>query len=99
GGGFLIIPALVYFANMRFKTAVGTTLLIITANSLIGLLGDVINYQSNWYFLLSITVLAVVGIMVGTYLAVNVSNHTFRRSFGWLVLGMGTLILVKELFI
>ncbi len=99
GGGFLIIPALVYFANMRFKTAVGTTLLIITANSLIGFLGDVINYQINWYFLLSITVLAVVGIMVGTYLAVNVSNQTLRRSFGWLVLGMGTLILVKELFI
>jgi uncharacterized membrane protein YfcA len=99
GGGFLIIPALIYFARMCFKTAVGTTLLIITANSLIGFLGDVINYQINWYFLISITVLAVVGIMVGTRLTLNISNQTLRRSFGWLVLGMGSLILVAELFI
>jgi len=99
GGGFLIIPALVYLARMCFKTAVGTTLLIITANSLIGFLGDVINYPINWYFLLSITVLAIVGIMVGTHLSLNISSQILRRSFGWLVLGMGTLILVKELFI
>jgi len=99
GGGFLIIPALVYFAKMCFKTAVGTTLLIITANSLIGFLGDVINYQINWYFLFSITVLAMVGIVVGTRLAINISNQTLRRSFGWLVMGMGTLILAKELLI
>src|SRR5690606_2526385 len=40
GGGFLIIPALVVFAYLPMKTAVGTSLLIIAANSLIGFLGD-----------------------------------------------------------
>ncbi|MGB3587525.1 MAG: sulfite exporter TauE/SafE family protein [Tunicatimonas sp.] len=99
GGGFLIIPALVYFAKMGFKTAVGTTLLIITVNSLFGFMGDVINYQINWYFLFSVTVLAIVGIVVGTHLAVNVSNQTLRCFFGWLVLGIGTLILAKELLV
>ena len=36
GGGFLIIPALVLFARLPMKMAVGTSLLIIAAKSLIG---------------------------------------------------------------
>ena len=98
GGGFLIIPALVYFTNMCFKTAVGTTLLIITINSLMGFLGDVINYQINWHFLLSITALANVGIIVGVRATVNLPTPVLRRSFSWLVLSMGTWILFRELF-
>src|SRR5690606_12228437 len=41
GGGFLIIPALVLFAKLPMKLAVGTSLLIIAAKSLIGFLGDI----------------------------------------------------------
>ena len=40
GGGFLIIPALVLLAKLPMKMAVGTSLLIIAAKSLIGFLGD-----------------------------------------------------------
>ncbi len=98
GGGFLIIPALVYFTNMCFKSAVGTTLLIITVNSLLGFIGDVINYQINWYFLLSITGLSVVGILVGIKTTVNVSTQTLRRSFSWLIMSLGTWILFREMF-
>lgn len=36
GGGFLIVPALVILANLPMKMAVGTSLLIIAVNSLIG---------------------------------------------------------------
>ena len=43
GGGFLIIPALVLLAKLPMKMAVGTSLLIIAAKSLIGFLGDVSN--------------------------------------------------------
>ena len=99
GGGFLILPALVCLARLCFKSAVGTTLLIITTNSLIGFLGDVVNYQINWYFLISITILAVVGILVGTRLTVSISNQTLRRSFGWFIMSMGVFILVREMLI
>ena len=33
GGGFLIIPSLIFFAKLDMKTAVGTSLLIISANT------------------------------------------------------------------
>ena len=39
GGGFLIIPALVLLRKLPMKEAVGTSLLIIASNSLIGFLG------------------------------------------------------------
>ena len=55
GGGFLIIPALVLFAKLPMKKAVGTSLLIIAAKSLIGFIGDVQRYgdQLDWTRLLT----------------------------------------------
>jgi uncharacterized membrane protein YfcA len=57
GGGFLIIPALVLLAKLPMKTAIGTSLLIIAAKSLIGFTGDIvhlkIDWDSAWYFHLS----------------------------------------------
>lgn len=96
GGGFLIIPALIYLTNLDFKQAVGTTLVIITVNSLIGFLGDVINYSVNWTFLLMIASLAILGIFAASKLTQKLTNHTLRVAFGWFVLSMGVFILVKE---
>jgi len=55
GGGFLIIPALVLFAKLPMKKAVGTSLLIIAAKSLIGFYWDVQRFgdQLDWTFLLN----------------------------------------------
>jgi uncharacterized membrane protein YfcA len=37
GGGFLIIPALIFFTGLTMKEAIGTSLLIVAFNSLFGL--------------------------------------------------------------
>lgn len=99
GGGFLIIPALMFLTGLSFKTAVGTSLFIIAVNSLVGFLGDVMNYAMDWTFLFAISGLAVIGILIGNALQKNISSIHLRKSFGWLVLLMGTWILVKELLI
>ena len=63
GGGFLIIPALVLLAKLPMKLAVGTSLVIIAAKSLIGFTGDLNGARSiDWNFLLVFSVIAVVGI-------------------------------------
>jgi uncharacterized membrane protein YfcA len=69
GGGFLIIPALVLLTGLNFKTAVGTSLFIIAINSLAGFAGDLLNRPMDWPFLLSITALAVGGILLGNRLS------------------------------
>lgn len=99
GGGFLIIPALVFLTGLKFKTAVGTSLFIISINSLVGFLGDVFNYSMDWPLLLTITSLAVIGIFIGNYLTRYFTGIKLRKTFGWLTLVMGCYILVKELFL
>lgn len=96
GGGFLIIPALVVFAKMPMKLAVGTSLLIIAIKSLIGFLGDVTEQNIEWVFLLIFTTLTVIGIFIGIALNKNISAHGLKKVFGWFVLVMGALIITKE---
>lgn len=97
GGGFLIIPALVWLTGLPFKTAVGTSLFIIAINSLLGFLGDLLNYHMDWNILLSITALAAVGILLGNKIQKNIPAERLRMVFGWLILAMGLWILIKEL--
>lgn len=97
GGGFLIIPALVFLTGLPMKTATGTSLFIIGINSLVGFLGDVLNFHVAWGFLLLLSALAIVGIVVGNWLATLIHNRHLRKGFGWFTLTMGTWILIKEL--
>jgi uncharacterized membrane protein YfcA len=99
GGGFLIIPALVIFSKLDMKMAVGTSLLIIAAKSLIGFLGDVANYEIDWTFLMIFTGISIIGIFLGSALSKKVPGDKLKKAFGWFVLIMGIYILVKELIL
>jgi uncharacterized membrane protein YfcA len=98
GGGFLIIPALVLLSNLPMKQAVGTSLLIIAAKSLIGFTGDLGKTEMDWTLLLSVTALAIAGIFIGNILSRKVSGTSLKKGFGWFVLVMGIYIIIKELF-
>ena len=99
GGGFLIIPSLVLLCGLNMKEAVGTSLLIITANSLIGFIGDIGHFKIDWKLLGIVTTLAVTGILIGSQLSKKVNNENLKKIFGWFVLVMGIYIIVKELFL
>jgi uncharacterized membrane protein YfcA len=99
GGGFLIIPALVLLSKLPMKQAVGTSLLIIGAKSLIGFTGDVMESfgQMNWTLLSLVTALASVGIFLGNQLSKKIDGAPLKKGFGWFVLVMGVYIIIKEL--
>ncbi|WP_439882303.1 sulfite exporter TauE/SafE family protein [Pontibacter sp. MBLB2868] len=97
GGGFLIIPALVLFTGLDMKLAVGTSLFIIAANSLIGFLGDIFHYNIDWTFLLTFSSLSVAGIYIGTALSSKIQGEKLKKGFGWFVLAMGVYILTREI--
>lgn len=98
GGGFLIIPALVLMSKLPMKQAVGTSLLIIAAKSLIGFTGDLSNYTMDWKLLGTVTALAITGIFIGDALSKKIDGNKLKKGFGWFVLVMGIYIIVKELF-
>ncbi|OJV19734.1 MAG: permease [Dyadobacter sp. 50-39] len=97
GGGFLLIPTLVLVLGMPMKEAVGTSLLIIALNSLIGFAGDVGHFSIDWIFLLKITAIAMVGILIGGSIAKRVDAASLKKGFGWFVLAMGIYIISTEL--
>ena len=97
GGGFLIIPALVLLTALPFKTAVGTSLFIISINSLLGFVGDLLNFEMDWPFLLSISGLAIGGIVIGNYFSNHIAASKLKIAFGWVTLFMGCYILFMEI--
>jgi uncharacterized protein len=97
GGGFLIIPALVLLARLPMKMAVGTSLLIIAAKSLIGFLGDLSTQTIDWKMLLIFTGLSIIGIFIGSALSKKINEKILKTGFGWFVLVMGIYIIAKEL--
>ncbi|TDE09176.1 sulfite exporter TauE/SafE family protein [Dyadobacter psychrotolerans] len=97
GGGFLLIPTLVLFLGMPMKKAVGTSLLIIALNSLIGFVGDIGHFTIDWPFLLKITGIAVAGIMLGGVLGKHVNSDQLKKGFGWFILVMGIYIITHEI--
>lgn len=99
GGGFLIIPALLFFANLPMKQAVGTSLFIIFINSLIGFGGDLLGgVDLNYKLLLIISAMAIIGLFIGTQLSKRIDGAKLKPAFGWFVLVMGIYIIGKELF-
>ncbi|KIA93972.1 permease [Flavobacterium sp. KMS] len=99
GGGFLIIPALIFFANLPMKQAVGTSLLIIFINSSIGFGGDLyIGTPVDYIFLLEISGIALLGMLIGTQLSKKIDGTKLKPLFGWFVLVMGFYIITKEIF-
>ena len=97
GGGFLIIPALVHFAKLPIKKAIGTSLFIIACNSLIGFSGDVQNINPDWSFLFKFASFAMTGIFLGIYLSRFFNEQSLKKIFGWFVLTMAVFILTKEI--
>ncbi|HTO37887.1 MAG TPA: sulfite exporter TauE/SafE family protein [Brumimicrobium sp.] len=98
GGGFLIIPALVILSRLPMKMAVGTSLVIIAAKSLIGFFGEDLSVV-EWNLIVPVTLMAVVGIFIGASLSKRIDGDKLKPAFGWFVLVMGVYILIKELFL
>ena len=99
GGGFLIIPALVLFTGLPMKKAVGTSLMIIAAKSLIGFTGDLGHFEMNWNLLITVSIIAIAGIFLGNYLSLKIDGAKLKKGFGWFVLVMGVYIIIKEFFL
>jgi len=99
GGGFIIVPVLIFFLRLNFKKAIGTSLCIIAINSLVGFTGNIGNQEIDWLFLMSISAISIAGILAGSMLASKVSSTKLKPAFGWFTLTVGLFVLIKELFL
>jgi uncharacterized protein len=97
GGGFIIVPALVLLANLPIRFAVGTSLLVITINALIGFLGDLMNAaQTDWQLLLRFSGVAIFGVFIGSYVSKFITAPKLKAGFGYFLLVMAAYIILNE---
>ena len=99
GGGFLLIPTLVILLGLPMKEAVGTSLMIIAMNSLVGFIGDVGHFDIDWLFLIKVTSIATAGLYFGMFLGKKIDGSKLKKGFGLFVLIMAGYILIKELLL
>jgi uncharacterized membrane protein YfcA len=96
GGGFAIVPALVLLAKIPMKQAIGTSLLIIIANSITGFLGYLGHVSLDWHLMISFIFAASLGTLPGAYLARFVSAQKLQKIFGYFLLAVAAFVLVQN---
>jgi uncharacterized membrane protein YfcA len=88
GGGFVIVPALVLALGFAMPEAVGTSLLVITINSVVALTTRLQPGSIEWGTVIPFTVASFLGVMVGGRLAGTRDSGSLQRWF------VGLLVLV-----
>lgn len=96
GGGFVILPALVLFAGLEMKVAVGTSLAIISVNSFAGLVGQLQFTRFNWPVTLAFLGAAMLGMVVGLALSSRVSARRLGGAFAWIIVVLGAFLVLKN---
>ncbi len=91
GGGFLLVPALVWFGGLGQRVAMGTSLAVISANSIGGLAGH-IGTAFPWSWAAVLASIAATGMLVGSVAATGQKPTTLLRWFGAFVIAIGLVV-------
>lgn len=99
GGGFIIVPALLKL-GISMRKAIGTSMLIICIQSFGGITGDIFNGKLfgghvDLTLLLTLTILSIFGVLIGSQIQHKFSGQTLRNIFGF-TLGFITLVILIE---
>lgn len=97
GGGFLIVPALVFLGGLPMKEASRASLFVIALNSLWGFVVGTQNWASIPFLpLLLVTVFSLAGLFLGLWIQERVHANRLKTGFGWFVLFMGIYVLIRS---
>ena len=95
GGGFLAVPALVGVLGVRMRKAVGTSLLVITVNSLAALAARAGTLDGlDWAVVGPFVGAAILGAWDGKRLAAKVSGRMLQRIFALVLLAVAAFMLI-----
>jgi uncharacterized membrane protein YfcA len=100
GGGFLIVPALMFATGMSVNRAVGTSLMVIALVSLSGIAGFVLRgpHPGVWSDGGLMLVGGIVGLEAGTLTASRIAGVNLQRIFAALIVGTALWTGTRALF-
>lgn len=95
GGGFIIVPALTLGLKLPMPKAIGTSLLIITINSTVGLITRLATTTINWSITVPFTIAAISGVIIGGHLAGRLNPTRSLRTFAVLLVTVAVYTAVR----
>jgi uncharacterized membrane protein YfcA len=96
GGGFLLVPALMRFAGLEHRSAVGTSLALIGVNSIAGLAGQLRHGRLDWMHAAYFVAFALTGVFAGFLVARRAPPEALKTAFGWLLVVIGAGVTVSN---
>lgn len=96
GGGFVIVPALLFVMGFPIRMAVGTSLLIIALISVGGIIGHLELAQIDVGLAALIIVGSILGMIVGTRVSKTVEQQTIQKVFASLAGATGLFLIVEN---
>ncbi|WP_054247915.1 sulfite exporter TauE/SafE family protein [Rhodococcus opacus] len=99
GGGFLIIPALVLMLGLDMSVAVGTSLVIIVANSAAGLVSHLSGASIDWAITVAFAGTAIAGSLIAGHFGTKVDTDRLQRLFAYLVFAVAAYVLIDTILL
>ena len=100
GGGFLIVPTLAVALAFTMRTAVGTSLAIITATSVLGLVTHLLAGRTvDAGVTVAMSLACVAGALTGAAVSGRIPQRTLGHGFALLVVGVAAYLLVSVAFL
>lgn len=96
GGGFLIVPVLVLLLGVPLRTAIGTSLLIITVTALAGLGGHLVGGEIDWPLTIAFGSAGMVGAWIGARSGRRVSSARLQRLFALMLIAIAAFLLARN---
>ena len=99
GGGFLIIPALVLMLGVEMPIAIGTSLLVIVANSAAGVVSHLGGASIDWGITAAFVGTAIVGSLIAGHYGTKLDTARLQNWFAYLVFAVAAYVLVDTIVI
>ena len=99
GGGFLIIPALVLLLGVEMNIAIGTSLLIIVANSVAGIFSHLSGISIDWAMTASFVGTSIVGALIAGHFGTRLDTRRLQRWFAYLVFVVAAYVLIDTILV
>jgi uncharacterized membrane protein YfcA len=96
GGGFMVVPSLVLFLHLPIKSATGTSLLVIAANSALALVGHRHSLLVDWVLVFELVIPALLATYLGVKLTEKLSAQQLRGVFGVFVILLGVAMVATN---
>jgi hypothetical protein len=96
GGGFLIVPALMFLMGFPIRLAIGTSLLIIALISIGGVAGHLKVAYLDFVLTGLVLLGSLLGLMFGSQVTGSIPAHHFRRGVAILIGVIGMLLVMAN---